>query len=700
LARVTHSPKITVQVGQDVYNESNFYMADPDFLNIFDLPLIAGNRQAVLQDLNSVIISEEISHKIFEDEDPIGKTLELGGQHMFQVSGVFENMPLQSHVSIDYLVSFQNLERLIPGTSLTENWGQFNYFAYLMIDDAELEQEVEGKISATVISPGTEDETQLEELNLQPLLDIHFTANRGNAKPSYDAKYLLVYLAIALATLIISIINFINLTIAGSTKRIREVGIRKVIGARRHQLMLQYISEALFTTITALLFALPITYVFLIPASNNVFLSDISLDLTEPGLILILLVMTIAISLLAGFYIAVFVTGYEPSRALLGDLKIGGKGNTVKNILLGGQFAISLILILSSIFIFKQLDYLQVKDLGLQPAQVINISLYNKNARDNVGLLKTRINSLPWVEGITATRFTAGSANWHQTAWWEGQKESESMSVILADEGFVNALSLVAVEGDQKLIETLPSEGEVRYILNEAAREHIGWETALGKSFYIFGENSLAPISGVVEDFNFKSLHQQIDPVVIAVYDRIQPGQLMVKVATDDYRSALSKLSDIFTSTVPNTPFEYHFLDEQFQELYQAEYRTGKVVGVLTTIAILLALLGLYGLVSFVVQERTKEMAIRRILGIKLPSILALLSIGYLKLLFLANLVAIPVVWYIVDGWLNNFSYRIQLSPLLFLVGSAIVWAFVLVTVSINVLHVARIDPADGLRHE
>ncbi|TDI69814.1 MAG: FtsX-like permease family protein [Bacteroidetes bacterium] len=252
----------------------------------------------------------------------------------------------------------------------------------------------------------------------------------------------------------------------------------------------------------------------------------------------------------------------------------------------------------------------------------------------------------------------------------------------------------------QQVIESEPSEGEVRYILNQSARIHIGWQTALGKSFQVFGKKSIAPVTGVVEDFNYRSLHHNIEPVVIAVYDRIAPGQLMVKISNTDYQSVLKELESIFTSIVSNTPFEYHFLDEQFQRLYEAENRTGKIIGFLTVIAIILALLGLYGLVSFAVQERTKEMAIRKVLGVSLPNVLQLLTKGYIGLLVIANILAVPMVWFILNSWLNNFSYRINLEASLFVVGSALVWLFVMITVSINVYQVSKIDPVEGLRYE
>jgi len=611
LERVTYNPKITVRYEDKVFNEDLFYMADPALLDIFDLPLIIGDKNQVLRDPNSVIISETTSLRLFGEEDPIGKSIEVGAQFTFQVSGVFANIPDNSHISFDYLINFENLEKVLPGTSLTGNWGQFNYFAYVLLTNPDSEEVAEDKIATTIIKLDGDNQINLKHLNLQPLSDIHFQANRGNVKQSYDSKYLYIYSAVAIAILVISIINFINLTIAGSTKRIREVGVRKVVGARRSQLIIQYISESFLVALLALITGILLVSLIFLPATNQVLQSHIILDFSSPKLFTYILFMLVLISLSSGFYIAVFITSFQPAQALKGTLKIGSKGSVFKNLLLGTQFLISLVLILSSIFIYRQLNLLRSQDLGLNPNQVINIALYNQEAKQKARLLKSEIKRLPWVVNATNTRFIAGKVNWHQTTWWEGQEESESMSIILADQDFLSTLDLEILEGDQQVIESELSEGEVRYILNQSARTHIGWQNALGKSFQVFGKKSIAPVAGVVEDFNYQSLHHNVEPVVIAVYPEIAPGQLMVKTSNTNYQSALKELESIFTSIVSNTPFEYHFLDDEFQRLYQAENRTGKIIGFLTVIAIILALLGLYGLVSFAVQERTKEMVFK-----------------------------------------------------------------------------------------
>lgn len=473
-----------------------------------------------------------------------------------------------------------------------------------------------------------------------------------------------------------------------------------MVGARRSQLIIQYISESFLVALLALITGILLVSLIFLPVANQVLQSNIILDFYSPKLFTYILFMLVLISLSSGFYIAVFITSFKPVQALKGTLKIGSKGSVFKNLLLGTQFLISLVLILSSIFIYRQLNLLRSQDLGLNPNQVINIALYNQEAKQNARLLKSEIKRLPWVLNATNTRFIAGKANWHQTTWWEGQEESESMSIILADQDFLSTLGLEILEGDQQVIESEPSEGEVRYILNQSARTHIGWQTAVGKSFQVFGKKSIAPVTGVVEDFNYLSLHHNVEPVVIAVYNEIAPGQLMVKTSNTNYQSALKELESIFTSIVSNTPFEYHFLDDEFQRLYEAENRTGKIIGFLTVIAIILALLGLYGLVSFAVQERTKEMAIRKVLGVSLPNVLQLLTKGYIGLLVIANILAVPMVWFILNNWLNNFSYKINLEASFFVVGSVLVWLFVMITVSINVYQVSKIDPVEGLRYE
>lgn len=698
VARATYDPKIAIRSGFDLYNEQHVYMVDPAFFKVFDYEFIRGEKRPELEK-HQILLSSTSAMKLYGENDPMGMRLKLGGENDFVVAGVF-NDPSNSHIKLDFVISFENLEQMLPNTSLTSNWGQFNYFAYLLLAEGTTETTVEEKINSIVVEMDGDNTMQLDELNLQPLADIHFTANRGNARPAYDAKYLVIYAAVAFSVALISLINFVNLSMASSTRRIREVGVRKVVGARRWELVVQHVGESFLTTVIAVAIGFLLLYYVLVPGLNTTLQTHISIESFGIELVLLMLLLALLVGASAGAYIAVFVSGFTPSRALRGTLKLGSAKSSFKYLLLGAQFIISVVLILSSLLIYQQLHYLKNKDLGLNPNQVINVSLSSASARDKARLVADEFRRLPWVESVSTTRFVAGEANWHQTAWWEGQEEDESMSVILGDEKFLETLDLQLVEGDPELIRSPLEEGEIRYILNEAAREHIGWEAGLGKGFHIFGPHTEAPVAGVVRNFNYKSLHQQVDPVVIAMHTWLKPGQVFIKSRTDDYTTALGELQNIFAELVPDAAFEYQFLDEQFQQLYHAEQRTSRIVGVLTFLAIFLALLGMYGLITFTVIEKTREISVRKVLGINVKSILLLLSSDYLKLLLVTNLISIPVVYMLMNPWLNNFSYRIELSALQMVAGSALVWIFVLVTVFINVMRANAIDPVQGLRHE
>jgi putative ABC transport system permease protein len=698
--KITYDTKVTVDFAGNFFNEEHFYMADPALLDMFDIPLVSGSRGHALEDINSVIISESMAQKIFGDQDPMGEIINVDGQFDFVVKAIFADIPLNSHMTFDFLIDFANLERMFKGTSLTANWGQFNYFAYVQLNADAQELVVEEKIANTHIDLGRNEAMGLEDVNLQKVTDIHFQANRGNLKASYDVKYLYVYGAVSAAILLISLINFINLTIAGSTKRIKEVGVRKAIGARKSQLVSQYISETFITALASMVAAMFIVKFVFLKMANQIFDSAIALDFSQPNLLVTVVLLVVFISISSGCYIAIFVTSFQPIHVLKGTFKIGKKGTGFKNLLLGAQFVISIAMIMSSIFIYKQLTYLKGKDLGLSTEQVISVSLYNQEARAQADLVKRELLQLKEVESASVGRFTAGAANWHQTVWWEGQTEAESMSIIIVDKDFVKTMSLNLVEGTAEHIEKELAPGEYRYIINASARDLMGWDDALDKSFSAFGKQKKAPIAGVVADFNYRSLHNTVDPVVLAYYDGAKRSELLIKVNSSDYTEVLETLEHKFHAVLPDTPFAYHFLDDKFEQLYQSENRTSKIVGFLTMIAIMLALLGLYGLLSFAIVERTKEIAIRKILGINLPDTMVLLSSGYAKLLLISNVIAIPIVWYGMRQWLTNFSYRIDMNVLEFVAVSVLVWLFLAITISLSAFHVNKIDAVSGLRYE
>lgn len=700
LTKATYEPKITVKHNESIYNEEDFYMADAAIFEVFDLQIVNGDPKNPLSDLNSVVISESTAQKYFGQENPLGQSLRVSNQLDFVVTGVYKNIPFNSHMRFDFLISFDNLERVLRGTKLNGNWGQFNYFAYVLLHPDAQKKTAENNIHNINVSLGDNQNVELYDIHLQPLTDIHFQANSGNILPAYSTQYLFIYSAIALGILIISFINFVNLSTAGSTRRIKEVGVRKVVGASRAQLIYQFISESFVVTLAAMGVALLWVEAFMIPYLNDLLGTQMATDYTQPGLYMAFFTTLIIIGISSGAYIAFFIASFSPAVALRGAIKIGSRGGTFKNLLLGIQFCISLILVLSSMFIYQQLNHLQGKDIGLNKSQVLNIALYDKESANAADVLKQQLESLPSIESVSATRYVAGQPNWNQTVWWDGQDEAASMLLIMADEQFLKTMEIELIEGDASLVESRLSKDEIRYVINETARNLIGWDTALGKSFSAYSNSAKRPITGVVKDFNYRSLHHSIQPCVIVMRESVTPSQLMLRAKASDMRSVLAEVEQTFRATAPNSPFEFGFLDQQFAQLYEAENRTGKVVGFLTIVALVLSTLGLYGLISFMVQERTREMAIRKVLGITLPNILVLLSRGYVKLFLFANLIGIPVLWYAMEQWLSNFSYRIDLSLVSFTAASLLILTVILLTVGIKALSVSRTNPIVGLRYE
>jgi putative ABC transport system permease protein len=700
LTKITYNPKITVTYKEKAFNEARFYMADASIFSMFDFHLVSGDKTTVLSDANHVVLSASMSSKYFGKKDPIGESIRVNNQFDFIVTGVFEDLPQNTHLEFDFLTSFDNLERIFPGTSLTSNWGQFNYFSYVLTTkNADISQ-INSKIQKVNISLENSEEFQLEEINLQAISDIHFQDNQGNIKQAYDAKYLYIYSAIAFGILLISFINFVNLSTAGSTKRVKEVGVRKVIGAHRSELIFQFITESMLISAVSIAISLLIIYFILLPNVNAVLNTNIPFNLYDFGLIGILLSLLLIVGFASGAYIAFFVTSFKPVNALKGNIKIGSKGIGLKNVLIGIQFGISILLILGSIFIYQQLGLLNSKDLGLDKEQVLNISLYDKETKANAELLKNEISLLEGIESVSAASFNPGRANWNQTVWWDGQFEAVSMHIHLVDEAFIKTLSIKLIEGDPEFIALNNSEDKFKYILNESAKDMIGWDNAIGKSFSAFGKNAKSNVMGVVKDFNFMSLHHKVEPSVLVIRKSLKPSQLLVKIKTNDMNKTITLVKSKFGEIVSNAPFEYHFIDEQFEKLYLTETKTGKVISFLTMIGILLASLGLYGLISFSVQERTREMAIRKILGMNLKSILMLLSTGYIKLLVISTLAAIPVLIYLMGVWLENFSYRIHLGISVFIAAFLLVLLIVLITIGIKVIQVQRVNPINGLRYE
>ncbi len=698
LTQYSYNQKVAVAYEDLTFNERHVYLADPSLFNMLEVNIKDGQMPKSPSD-NALFISATTAIKVFGETNPIGKVLKINGDRDFVVTATFEPLPENSHLEMDYVIPFSNLESVFPGTSLTGNWGQFNYFAYVQLDPSASSKEVINKIKSTVVEFGSDQEMRFEDLTLQPIQDIHFQASGGNVKASYDPKYLLIYVSIALAIFIISIINFLNLSIAGSTKRIKEVGIRKVMGANRSQIIFQFVIEGVILALFSIVLGLILTKSIL-PLVNDLVGSGSSLTLTDPWLIAILGGLVLLIALISGLYVTFFAISFHPISALKGTLKIGSGSQKFKNGLLVAQFLVSSVLILSSVLIYKQLDFLRNTELGLDEEQVLTIELFDEASLAKINTLSDELIKLPGVQSTGTSKFMPGEPNWNQNVQWAGQKEVVTWHIIEAGPGFLETYGATLLAGDLKAIEASIATSKVVYVVNEAATKAAGWETPIGQVIAAMGKNSNAPIKGVVKDFHYQSLHNYIEPMVLVIRENSGHNLLSLKLETDNYLTLLDAIKEKHQKVMGNTPFEYAFVDDQFEELYAVEEQTSQLVGLLTMVAILLATLGMYALLSFTVKERTKEIAIRKVLGIRLTEILFLLSRKYFVLLIIANIIGMGISWYLIDKWLANFSYHISINLFTMIAASLSTLLIVVIVVGTKSFQTDRINPTEALRSD
>lgn len=698
LTKFSYNDKVSVEAKEAIFNEENVFLADPSLFSIFDIPPRSG---AFSEDPpeNVVYISSSIANKYFPTQDPIGEVITIDGRLDFEVAAVFQDIPSNSHFDLELVVPFDNLETALPNTSLTGNWGQFNYFAYVLLGENASQSTTDSKIKEIVAEYGDNQSLQFENLGLQALGDIHFQENRGNLKPAYSPRYLVIYAAVAGSILLISFINFINLSVASSTKRIKEVGVRKVLGASRSQLITQFVTESIITATLSASLALLLTNI-LMPYINGILQSNISPNLLDPLLLFGILTLIVSIALFSGLYISLYILSFNPLNAVKGVIKVGNKGKRFKEALMLVQFTVSCVLILSSVFIYKQLNFLMGHDIGLDKDGIITVQLFNKKSQQEVKLLLPELEKIAGVESVSASRFSPGSVNWHQTVIWEDQVEKTNWNLIIVDENFLSTFDIELTEGDRSRIADRAANSGFSYIINEAALKVTGWESGLGRSISPFGRERLAPIVGVAKDFNYKSLHNIVEPCILVISDRDNYSQISLRYSTADVYGLLADIESKFLQVLPSTPFEYAFASDQFDNLYQVEKQTSQLIGLLTGVAITLALLGVYALLSFTIRERTKELAIRKVLGIKIKGTIYLLSSNYLKLLLIANVIGIPAAWYIVSNWLQNFSYQIALGFGTFLWVGILTLSLIFLVVGLKVLQTEKINPTEALRNE
>ncbi len=679
---------------------NRFELADPNIFDVFSIPLIAGNFKTALNDPNSIVISESLAKKYFVDKNPIGKILQIGREdffHDYKVTGVFKDLPANSHLKFDCLASFQ--ASYIKGNEGNLTWGASNYETFILLKNNFPKQRMENVIKQIFKKHNSFPEDLKYDYFLQPLTNIHLDLNPGNKLPTErDSDTILVLTGIALLILLIACINFINLATAQASIREKEVGVRKVVGADRLQLAIQFIGESVILSLLAFVIALPMVET-LLPAFNQYADKNLTLfSYDNVYLILVLPLMAIFIGVIAGSYPAIFISSFQPVSILHGRLH-GGKANTksgFRSILVIAQFVVSIIFIVSTLIMNNQLRFIKNKNLGYNKDHIVVVPISDQSVKVKYKLYKTEILRNASVINATASSYLPSEQGYNQNVYFKGPAEGKMdyMSWIPVDKDFIATMKLKLTRGSNFPMDN--SNASLSYILNESAVKQIGWNNPVGKPMNIIGWGN---VIGVIKDFHFQSLHNKIEPLALCIYPEAYQF-LHIRVKPENISSTISFMENKWKEFFPDKVFEYSFFDEDFYKLYKAEIRLDNIFNFITALAILVACLGLFGLAHNSTGRRTKEIGIRKILGSTVPGVIMLLLKDFVRWVLAANIIAFPVAYYFMNKWLQNFAYRIELSWWVFLVSGCIALLIAIATVSYQAIKAAIANPVESLKYE
>ena len=691
--------KIVVQYGDKRFFEEKLIYTDETFFNVFSFSLMKGDYKTVLRDPFSLVITEEMAVKYFGDEDPIGNYLTVNTGFLDQdylVTGVVRNVPRHSHFRYDFLTPFSSMNE--RWQELLLQWTTYVAYTYIQLQENVSPVELEKKLPS-FLEKYVKDETAPQAF-LQPLTSIHL---HSQLYPELDSNgnivFVYILMSIACFILLIACINYMNLATARFAKRAREVGMRKVFGAARRQLIRQFLFESIFLTIFAFMLAL-LLIELLRPAFNNLVGRELAGSYARNIKVMIGFVCIVLFTgITAGSYPALYLSAFRPSEILKGKLSTGKKSSILRKFLVVFQFSVSTVLIIGTFIVFNQLNYMKSKQLGFDKEHVVVIPNLGGGMQLDYESVKSELTKNTNILSACATLRVPGRGFGSRAVRPEGAAENESihMSGHWVDHDFVETYGLKILEG-RNFSKAYQTDATEAFILNEAAVKKFGWGSAVGKHL-VLGERKQGTVIGVVQDFHFQSLHQTIAPLII----HIQPGRyfyVSVRIRPNNIDGTLDFIRNQWHKFDPNHPFDYFFLDDYFDRQYKSEERLEKILRSFAFLAIFIASLGLFGLVSFITEQKTKEIGIRKVLGASSFRIVSLLSKDFIRLILLGNLIAWPIAYVAMNRWLQNFAYRAKLTWGIFIMSAVIALGIGLVTMSVQSVKAALTNPVDSLKHE
>jgi len=694
--RFTPFWRTLLEYGDISLYERGFAFADPSLLEMFSFPLLKGDAKTALSETNAVLISEDMAEKYFGAEDPIGRVITMDNSVDFQVSGVFANIPPNSHLRFDFLGQFDTFVKL---SGWGEQWNNNSYYTYVQLTKDAHHQDVTPKIYEYLTNIYPESGTKFL---LQPVKDIHLRSDFAidlGGKSENRIKYVYMFSLIAVFVLLIACMNFVNLTTARASHRSLEIGMRKVVGANRVNLIRQFLGESVLISFLSLLIAVGLVLLAL-PAFGSISGKELSLAAFNIGLLAAGLIgIGLVTGILSGSYPAFLLSAIKPVRVFKGALRIGSKNSAFRKILVTCQFSLSIALIIGTFVVYRQLDFMQKKNLGYNQEHIVYFA--ERGAFwENYDAFKIELQRNPDIVGITA----ASSIPTHTVTstsgvGWEGKDPGFEVlfTQFNVDYDYFETFEMEMAQG-RSFSKDFPADVTEAFILNETGARLTGMEDPIGKEFTLW--NKSGPIVGVVKDYHFKSLHAKIEPLVLRMFHRNWNRYVIIRVKSDGITETLKAVEDTYKKCHPGYPFEFQFLDEALNALYSSEMQTGKVFRYFMFLAIFISCLGLFGLASFMADQRTKEIGIRKVLGASVSGIFLMLLKEFVKWVLLASAISWPLAYFVMDRWLKNFAYRTDIALWIFLVSGILGLAVAAATVTYQSLKASVANPADSLRYE
>lgn len=693
-----------IRKGDTFLDVKTLSAADKDFFKIFSFRLVQGDANTVLTRPGTIAVAKSVADKYFPNGDAVGQVIRYDNAYDYEITGVFEDVPANSHLQFTYLTTFETIAKMVqdqygfPADQFLNSLDAWNYSTYFYIPNEKgldaLAKRIDKKFT----------EARKEAYNdkalgdwLQPLGEIHFTKGIKADTANGDKNYIYIFSAVALLILIIACFNFMNLSTARAMKRAREVGLRKVMGAFRHQLIKQFLGETIVLVTISLVIGI-ILLELLVPLFNSLVGQHLEVVYLGGGSVIIyILIAGLLTGILAGSYPAFYLSSFVPAQVLKGH--VGPSGNAgLRKILTVMQFGVAAFLMIGTLIVYQQMNFIQNKNLGFDKESIVYMNppmaLWDKKE-----VLKENLLANTSIKSVTFSNGTPGM----ETSTWQYDFPGldipkRSMNTMIVDYDYINTFGLEIVEG-RNLSEEFATDSTEAYLINEAAAEELMLEKPLGTPIRALDGHPAGRIVGVVKDFHYRSLHRRIEPLVLRI-DPLNMWCMSVKLSAGNLKSHLAVLEKEWKQLAPDYPFSYQFVDETIDRQYKAEQNTGVLIGSFAALAIIIACLGLLGLTAFMTEQRKKEIGVRKVLGASVSGIIMLLSKDFSRLILIAFILVVPLAWYAMNQWLADFAYQVNISPFVFVGAGLVVLIIAFTSVFYQALKAAIVNPSETLRNE